>query len=450
MVKKIHGIYIVCFLLLQFTFPEMIPAQTTLVAGDIAILGLNADDTYPNQRWAFIARRSIDANTIIHFTDKGYDATTGNFRVPNVDPANENDGYMTWTVPALIQAGTVIYATNDMINGSTAGVSGQLGSSTGGMGFTFQGDQIIVYQGTAGTAVGATFIYAINTGQHFSYAAPGTWTTSSTIDFDHFSYLPPGLTNGSTAVSLTSNVSNMPVGTGALGSSNYGFDNMYYGGTRTGSRAALLTAIATPSNWLGHNTTPFNLSPGGVIPGNFTLPVNLLHFKAGEANTGTVTLSWRTAMENNNDHFTIERSTDGILYSVIATLPGKGDHNLPTDYSYIDHTPEQGNNFYRLSQTDRDGKLAMLGVRQVAIERIMLRMGPNPAAQYIDVSFNRGTWREVKLYNSADQLLRKFVLTGTASHIRISLQNYQPGTYFLAFIGRNGKGNTVRRILKNN
>ncbi|WP_207513789.1 hypothetical protein [Longitalea luteola] len=448
MVRKLHAAYIVC-LLLQFVIQETVWAQTTLVAGDIVVVGLNADDAYPNQRWAFITTRSIAAGTVIHFTDKGYDATTGNFRLPNADPANENDGYMTWTVPSPIAAGVVIFATNNTVNGSTSGVTGQLGSASGGEGFTFQGDQIIVYQGTSGTAAGATFIYAINTGQHVSYgASPGSWTTTGTVDFDHFSYLPPGLTNGSTAVSLTSNVSNTPVTTAG---GNFGYDNMYYGGPTTGTRAALLTAIGNPANWLGNNTTAFNLSSGGVLPGTFSvLPVTLLHLRAEEATTGTVTLNWSTAMEINNDHFTIERSGDGIHYTVIAMLPGKGNYDQPTDYLYTDHTAGQGDNFYRLSQTDRDGKMTILGVRLVTIQQVHLQVGPNPAVHYIDAAFNRGDWHEIKLYNSADQLLQQVPLAETTTRIRIGLQNYRPGTYYVAFIGRNGKGHTVRRIVRTN
>jgi hypothetical protein len=447
MVRKLHSTYFVCLLLLQFIGRETINAQTTLAAGDIVVLGWNADDVsapnqYPNQRWAFMVTRTITANTVIHFTDKGYDFNTGNFRAAVVPATSENDGFMTWTVPSTIATGSVIYATNNTVNGSTTGVSGALGANS--TGFHFAGDQLIVYQGTSGTAAGATFIYAMNTGQHPTYGTEGSWNFGgATVTLDYQSYLPPGLTNGSTALSLTSSGSGTPVGV-------YGNDNLVYGGATSGTRAALLSAIGNPANWLGDNTTPYNLSGGsGVLPTIFTvLPVTLLHFNAEEATTGTVKLFWGTSMESNNDHFTIERSTDGIHYSAVATLPGRGNHNQPSDYTYIDQTPEQGNNFYRLSQTDRDGKLTILGLRQVMIQRILLRMGPNPALQYIDVAFNRGDWGEIKLYNSADQLLQKLSLSGTASYIRISLQNYRPGTYFLALTGRNGKAHTVRRFLK--
>lgn len=432
--------------LLFFIAPDPVQAQTTLVAGDIVVLGWNSDDTYPDQRWAFMTMVNISANTTIIFTDNGYDSTTSNFR-----GTSANDGFLKWVVPSAIPKGKVIYGTNNTVNGSSSGVTGQLGQpGTPGFGFSPAGDQIIVYQGTSGTAVGATFIYALNTGQSVVYGSNGAWIHSGIITIDQFSYQPPGLTDGSTAVALTTNVGNMSSGTGALGSANYGFDNMYYGGTTSGNRSFLITAVAAPTNWIGDNTNTFNLSTGGVFPTNTfsVLPVTLNYFTAQASTASTVQLTWGTAMESNNDHFTLERSDDGIHYVTIGTLPGKGDYSQPTDYSYTDHSPEQGVNFYRLSQTDRDGKDKVLGIKTVTLQDVGLRLGPNPAVHVVDVSFNRGAWREIKLYNCAEQLLQTIPLTARDHQAHINLLNYRAGTYYLAFVGTTGANNTVRQFVK--
>jgi hypothetical protein len=451
MIRKLHYVRMVCVCLL-FTAQKTLVAQTTLVAGDIIVLGFNSDETGPNQRWAFMTMVNLTANTSINFTDNGYDGSTSQFRT-----GATNDGHMRWVTQGAITKGTIIYATNNTVNGTSTGVTGQLGGSGGY--FSASGDQIIVYQGTLGTAAGAVFIYALNTGQTSSYTSngggTGSWITSGTLlstsTYETWSYLPPGLSS-TTSVALTSSIGNTNVGTGALGVANYGFDNMRYGGTTTGSRTALLTAVANPTNWLGDNDAGdvYNFSSGGVYPSNaFTvLPVTLLYFNAQAQAGETVQLTWSTAIEINNDHFTIERSTDGIHYNVISTIAGKGDHNEPVDYVYIDHTPDQGSNFYRLSQTDRDGKVRILGVKTVTMQDIRLRVGPNPAVNAVHVSFNSGTWREIKLYNGAEQLLQTIPLTVAAGQTRISLQNYRPGIYYLAFVGNNGKTNTVRRLVK--
>jgi hypothetical protein len=449
MIKKLHYTYTVCLLLLLLSARQEIAAQTTLLAGDIVVLGFNADDAYPNERWAFMTMKFLAAGTIIHFTDKGYDNTIPNFRAPNVDPAMENDGYMSWQVQTAVPAGTVIYATNNTINGTTTGVTGNLGSSSNGFGFSTSGDQIIVYQGTSGTAAGATFIYALNTGQFNGYTGLGTWTTSGVVDQDYLSYLPPGLTNGTTALALTSTVFATSSGPGTLGTANYGFDNMVYGATTSGTKAQLLTAMGSPANWIGNNAGGFTIASGsGVFPGAFSvLPVTLLHFNAEEA-TGGVKLTWSTAMEVNNDHFTLERSSDGLHYTLIGTVPGKGDNNQPVDYSFTDPSPEQGSNYYRLTQFDRDGRSKILGTKMVNVQEIALRVGPNPAINFVDIVFASGAWREIKLYNSAEQLLQTISPAAGTSRLKIGLQNYRPGTYYIAFIGNSGQGNAVRRFVK--
>jgi hypothetical protein len=327
-----------------------------------------------------------------------------------------------------------------------------LGSASTGFGFSTSGDQIIVYQGTSGTATGATFIYALNTGQFSGYAAAGTWITSGVVNQDYMSYLPPGLTNGTTALALTWTVfANSSPTSGNLGEANYGFDNMVYGGTTSGTKTQLLMAIGNPVNWLGSNSAGFNLAAGsGIFPGNAfsVLPVTLLHFNAEEATAGSVKLTWGTAMEVNNDHFTLERSSDGLHYTLIGTVPGKGDNNQPVDYSFTDQSAEQGSNYYRLTQFDRDGRSKILGTRRVEIREIALRVGPNPAIHFVDVTFASGAWSEIKLYNSAQQLLQTISPASTASRIKINLQNYRAGTYYLAFVANNGQGNTVRRFVK--
>ncbi|MCS3799444.1 T9SS type A sorting domain-containing protein [Niastella sp. OAS944] len=446
MIKKLHNVYIVCTCMLLLVSQDDVQAQS-LSAGDIIILGFNSDDTYPNQRWAFLAMRNITAGTVIVFTDNGYDATISNFRTA---AGNTSDGYLVYTVPALISAGTVVYGTNNTINGASTGVSGQLGNPSTPFGFSNFGDQLIVYQGASGTALGATFIYALNTGQNTAYGANGVWYTGgAAITSDVLSYLPPGLTNGLTAVALTANTANLSVGPGTVGTANYGFDNMIYAGTTTGTTAAIKAAVADPANWIGSDGPALNIASGVYYPSNFftLLPVTLLHFNAEETTAGAVKLSWETAMEVNNDHFTLERSGDGLHYTTIATVPGKGDNNQPVDYSYTDEWPEHGSNYYRLTQTDRDGRSKILGTRRIEVAAIALRVGPNPAVHTVEVTFNRGVWRELKLYNSAEQLLQSISPRATTSRIKIGLQNYRPGIYYVAFIGNNGQS-TVRRFIK--
>lgn len=91
--------------------------------------------------------------------------------------------------------------------------------------------------------------------------------------------------------------------------------------------------------------------PSAVDP---TLPVNLTSFTGKKAANG-VTLNWSTASEENNDYFTIARSTDGQSFSTIKTVKGKGTTSGMNSYSFTDNLPAVGTNYYQLSQVDKDG-----------------------------------------------------------------------------------------------
>lgn len=109
--------------------------------------------------------------------------------------------------------------------------------------------------------------------------------------------------------------------------------------------------------------TSFNLNWGGTATLSCVLvPVELVYLKGSRKGMYNF-IEWRTATETNNDHFTLERSTDGINFEEIAVLPGSGTTSLPSDYSFQDHgfTPNTIN-YYRILQTDHNGTPKLSGM----------------------------------------------------------------------------------------
>jgi dienelactone hydrolase len=120
------------------------------------------------------------------------------------------------------------------------------------------------------------------------------------------------------------------------------------------------------------------------------LPVILTNYKILSAEKQGVTIGWTTTAELNNQYFSIERSTDGEHYSAIGKVNGT---NLATgsNYSFTDSRPVTGNNFYRLTQTDMDGRTNYFGVLKTVIDygrESSLVLFPNPATRFITVGFN--------------------------------------------------------------
>lgn len=96
-------------------------------------------------------------------------------------------------------------------------------------------------------------------------------------------------------------------------------------------------------------------------PITIPVPIELAGFTSS-CNGGKPILTWYTASEINNNYFTIEQSDDGISYEKIANVNGAGNSNQNIMYQFIDHQAGKKPCFYRLSQTDIDGKITELGI----------------------------------------------------------------------------------------
>lgn len=99
------------------------------------------------------------------------------------------------------------------------------------------------------------------------------------------------------------------------------------------------------------NFSPFTIGANITWP----LPVELLFFTA-KYNGKTVDLKWSTASEENSDYFTIERSDDGKNFSAVGKVKAAGNNSTTLNYSSEDKEPLDGISYYRLRETDFDGK----------------------------------------------------------------------------------------------
>ena len=100
------------------------------------------------------------------------------------------------------------------------------------------------------------------------------------------------------------------------------------------------------------------------------LPITLVSF-SGEIVEGinfVVELNWRVASQVNNDYYEIQRSKNLNIWSVIDSIPGSGTTNIEMDYSIIDDNPFEGVSYYRLKQTDHNGKTETFSPIAITIE----------------------------------------------------------------------------------
>ena len=173
-------------------------------------------------------------------------------------------------------------------------------------------------------------------------------------------------------------------------------DNAYYRDTDGDGLVDILDADngGTPS------TTPDANGNGEYDFRDLTtetpLPIELLSFDAVKDGS-RVRLTWTTATEINNDYFTIERSSNGVDFEPILLHEGAGNSFDVIDYLRYDERPLIGTNYYRLKQTDFDGKTETFETRLVVFdgEYSQMTLYPNPASSELFVEFtdlNPGTY----------------------------------------------------------
>ena len=111
---------------------------------------------------------------------------------------------------------------------------------------------------------------------------------------------------------------------------------------------------------LGYTT----FSKHAVAKGVHGLPIELLDFSAKQ-NSEIVNLFWNTTNEINNDFFTIEKSNDGVDFNYLGFVDGAGNSNSIQNYSFNDNRPFEGVTYYRLKQTDFDGRYSYSNIVSV-------------------------------------------------------------------------------------
>jgi hypothetical protein len=199
---------------------------------------------------------------------------------------------------------------------------------------------------------------------------------------------------------------------------------------------------ATQYEWYTELFDGDNTTTGAIwtfsTPAAGPLPVDLINFVAKPENDTRVKISWTTTFELNNSHFDVERSADGNHFTVIGTVPGKGNSGDRVNYSTYDEQPLRGISYYRLRQVDKDGKAA-------TTKTVMVNIGgaegvvvfPNPTIENkFTIRFNKPVQGKinVEVFDMSGRIqLRK--QSSVSNGIMPVNHNLRPGSYIVRVTG---------------
>lgn len=184
------------------------------------------------------------------------------------------------------------------------------------------------------------------------------------------------------------------------------------------------------------NLTGF--SDFATVQSQTPLPIQLLYFNA-EAKAGDVISVWSTSSEINNDHFELERSTDGQEFIMVARIngfgPGVSGH--PIHYSYPDKDACGTLLYYRLKQVDIDGNHSYSRVAAVDCSNKpgIVSVYPNPANTFLNVSFDvqEDKFAEIQVQNIVGMVMMKkeFNAQSGLNSAVLEIADLPAGVYYL-------------------
>lgn len=174
------------------------------------------------------------------------------------------------------------------------------------------------------------------------------------------------------------------------------------------------------------------------------LPLNLVGFSAIYNNQCYVECKWTSEDEIRFKGYTIEKSSDGKLFTPVVTIPGKGASNNQYTYTHNTPLPEK---YFRLRMQDLDGTVTyskILRAKGNCGDQKMLRVFPVPAEHLVTIS-GIGTGDKIMLYNATGSLV--FVENNTSGSSKIiNIQSLPCGLYTVLVIAKTGQSDRTKFI----
>ncbi len=196
------------------------------------------------------------------------------------------------------------------------------------------------------------------------------------------------------------------------------------------SQTTWLSEADCDLNIARYQVSSFSGGGGGGISGGGPLPVELISFNAAVKDKTSV-LKWMTASEINNDYFEIEHSNNGTDFRKIGKIDGNGTSNLRNEYTFVDESPQNGINYYRLKQVDYDRKFAHSNIVSTRIRSANeISILPTVVQDKLTIQVS-GRVMTVDIINQSGQMVYSNDLNFENGFQEINTSGLASGMYFL-------------------
>jgi uncharacterized repeat protein (TIGR02543 family) len=266
--------------------------------------------------------------------------------------------------------------------------------------------------------------YQLNSGSFVDIGSSITWGTT---------------TSGAGNLQSSINLSGITALQEVPSSINVTFRLVIWGGTSAGG------------TWYINNISGNDLQVLGSVSDYVSpLPVEFLEFTAKCNESSETVLNWSTASEHNSDYFKIEKSIDGVNWSILATVAAAGNSTERIDYTLVDNEKSSGA-YYKLWQYDVDGSESFLALVHDdcsgSFSDAQPVVYPNPTTNNaLTIQFNddKADVVKVEIYSLQGKLMYSQTFKG-AQKITIADLTLDKGIYQMT-IQQDGKDATNSKI----
>jgi hypothetical protein len=181
-----------------------------------------------------------------------------------------------------------------------------------------------------------------------------------------------------------------------------------------------------------------------------TLPSHFLQFDGRLISSGVAELTWDAVTDQMHDYFEVERSADGNIFISL------GRSVVFPPYKFIDPSVQPGNNYYRIKQVDKDGKI--IYSREIKIvydpSRAVITTYPNPVSDYLNIRISSAKKARISMtltdiegkiiYRQSD------IIEPGIKDVKIDMQSMQAEVYIMRITDDIGEILATEKILKLN
>ena len=170
------------------------------------------------------------------------------------------------------------------------------------------------------------------------------------------------------------------------------------------------------------------------------LPIVLRSFDIKKVSNTSTLINWVTEQEVNVREYEVQRSANGVDFSSIGKIiPSSPNSTKEQKYSLQDNNPLAGKNYYRLKQTDLDGKFQIFSVKSISLDsKEEYFKITQPASNRIRISSaNKKGSYSVQIRDTQGRLLQNqtLQLEGTVNDSYLSLNPNVKGIVFVTMVG---------------